>query len=567
MVDFEFGCAAPNGTMVLEVGSLGLVAGAFDSFGLEDLINQKIGKEGSHVKVNSGAISKALVMQMLNVPYQTLSGTEEYYKNIALKTLVKDKITHKDLGRGVLGRFLDAVADYGSEKLYLECASQVVKSLGITISEGHIDSTSFHYDGKTREESDCELVLKKGYSRDHRPDLNQAIEVMIADGQSRIPFYAKNVSGNINDNRSFNNALKYAVSTIKEQLRDFKYLVGDSALCTPDNFDEAAKQGMKLVTRMPDKNSFATQCFEKCSPDGMNPVFEADEQSEQVPLGQWCGETMIGEQRVKALLVFNGNLKEQKSQTINKKASKELDEMTAKIKKLSTSPCKCKQDAKKAVDELKKKCHYCEISGVEYEEVYKNAKKGRPAADKEAEKILVAVKVTANVTINEKEVARTLEKEMMYVIVTNDTERDWSMGELLSTYKRNSVIERNWRCCKNPKFFVDAIYLKSPSRIDALLWLMSLALLVYAAMEYKIRKVMKENNLEIPSIVRGRVEKQPTMLRFLQYVGNCRINVFKIGEGPVYISNLEPVLQKILIGLGSTWCEYFCSKNYETCFE
>ena len=135
MVDFEFGCAAPNGTMVLEVGSLGLVAGAFDTFGLEDLINQKIGKEGSHVKVNSGAISKALVMQMLNVPYQTLSGTEEYYKNIALKTLVKDKITHKDLSRGVLGRFLDAVADYGSEKLYLECASQVVKSLGITISK------------------------------------------------------------------------------------------------------------------------------------------------------------------------------------------------------------------------------------------------------------------------------------------------------------------------------------------------------------------------------------------------------------------------------------------------
>ena len=338
-------------------------------------------------------------------------------------------------------------------------------------------------------------------------------------------------------------------------------------MCTPDNFDETAKQGMKLVTSMPDKNSFATQCFEKCIPDGMKPVFEADEQSEQVPLGQWCGETVIGEQKVKALLVFNGNLKEQKSQTISKKASKELDEKTAKIKKLSTSPCKCKQDAKKAVDELKKKCHYCEISGVEYKEVYKNAKKGRHAADKEAEKILVAVKVTANVTINEKEVARTLEKKIMYVVVTNDTERDWGTGELLSTYKRNSVIERNWRCCKNTKFFVDASYLKSPSHIDALLWLMNLALLVYAAMEYKIRKVMKENNLEIPSIVRGRVEKQPTMLRFLQYVGNCRINMFKIGEGSVYISNLEPVLQKILIGLGPTWCEYFSSKNYETCFE
>ena len=76
MVDFEFGCATPNGTMILEVGSLGLVDGAFDTFVLEDLINQKIGKEGSHVEVNSGAISKALVTQMLNVPYQTLSGCQ-----------------------------------------------------------------------------------------------------------------------------------------------------------------------------------------------------------------------------------------------------------------------------------------------------------------------------------------------------------------------------------------------------------------------------------------------------------------------------------------------------------
>lgn len=64
-----------------EIDNLGLVAAAFDEFELEPLINSAIGKVGSHVVVDSGALIKLLVMQQLNVPYQSLSGTEEYDEN------------------------------------------------------------------------------------------------------------------------------------------------------------------------------------------------------------------------------------------------------------------------------------------------------------------------------------------------------------------------------------------------------------------------------------------------------------------------------------------------------
>lgn len=563
---FDFGNIVSNGEMSMELGNLGLVAGAFDDFELEKLINSRIGKDGSHVKADCGAISKALVMQMLNVPYQTLSGTEEYFTQMPLAALVQEKITCKDLGRGVLGRYLDSIAEYGSEKLYLECASQVIDRAGVTITEGHVDSTSFHYDGASREEIGCELVLRQGYSRDHRPELNQAIEVMIADGRSRIPFYAKNVSGNINDKRSFNNVLKYAVTNIKEQFRDFKYMVGDSALCTPDNFTESGTQKVYLVTRMPDSNDFAKKSFTECRQDELTKIFENEECTGGSPQGKWLENTIIGDQKVKALLVFNGYLRGQKEKTLNKRADKELEQVKAKIKKLSTQPCKCRGDAEKAVAEIVKKSRFCKITDITYEEVYKKASKGRPAKNKTNEQILASVKVTAKVSIDQQILSEKLEKEMMYILVTNDITRKWSMAELLSTYKRNSVIERNWRCCKSPKMFIDAIYLKNPSRIDALLWLMSLALLLYAAMEYKIRKVMKENDLEIPSIIRGKIEKQPTMARFLQYVGNLRIHVIKAPDGIVYISNLSQPVQKILLKLGEKWCWYFNSRTHEAYF-
>ena len=58
-----------------ELGTLGLVAGSFDFLGLEGLINENVGKKGSHVRANTGVEVKALIMQMLYVEWQGLMNT------------------------------------------------------------------------------------------------------------------------------------------------------------------------------------------------------------------------------------------------------------------------------------------------------------------------------------------------------------------------------------------------------------------------------------------------------------------------------------------------------------
>lgn len=114
--------------------------------------------------------------------------------------------------------------------------------------------------------------------------------------------------------------------------------------------------------------------------------------------------------------------------------------------------------------------------------------------------VLAAVKVHDAASINKETVDKAIAQEMMYVIVTTDTERNWTMAALLGVYKRQSVIERSWRVCKDPRFFVDSIYLKKPSRIDALLRLMSLDLLEYSALEYYLRRTMREHQLSIKKL-------------------------------------------------------------------
>ena len=75
---------------VKDVGNLALIAGAFDHFGLQSVIDSHIGKKGSHVQVNAGAIVKAMVCQLLNAPYQSLNGTSEYFKRRPVSTLLRD---------------------------------------------------------------------------------------------------------------------------------------------------------------------------------------------------------------------------------------------------------------------------------------------------------------------------------------------------------------------------------------------------------------------------------------------------------------------------------------------
>lgn len=119
--------------------------------------------------------------------------------------------------------------------MFLRCSQAVATKLELNPVSVHIDSTSFHYEGQTRVEEGCDIVLDKGYSRDSHPELNQINELMICDEFSHIPLFEKCVSGHTSDKTSFKDVIITYWSLIKEQFKDLRYLVADSALCTSDN--------------------------------------------------------------------------------------------------------------------------------------------------------------------------------------------------------------------------------------------------------------------------------------------------------------------------------------------
>ena len=75
----------------------------------------------------------------------------------------------------------------------------------------HLDSSSFHLDGSYNsgddEPVDGVIQIKRGYSRDNRPDLNQVVLELSAENTAGLPLLMRPLSGNASDKTSFQEAV------------------------------------------------------------------------------------------------------------------------------------------------------------------------------------------------------------------------------------------------------------------------------------------------------------------------------------------------------------------------
>jgi transposase len=87
---------------------------------------------------------------------------------------------------------------------------------------------------------------------------------------------------------------------------------------------------------------------------------------------------------------------------------------------------------------------------------------------------------------------------------------------MLDSYKEQATtVERGFRFLKDPLFFADSLFLKSPARIMAMIMIMGLCLWIYALAEWRIRQQLREQNETIPD-QKGKPTQRPTMRRIAQ---------------------------------------------------
>nr|WP_240761775.1 IS1634 family transposase [Nitrosococcus wardiae] len=138
-----------------------------------------------------------------------------------------------------------------------------------------------------------------------------------------------------------------------------------------------------------------------------------------------------------------------------------------------------------------------------------------------------------------------------FIVATNelDTEK-LPPAELLAAYKQQSQVEKGFRCLKDPLFLASSLFLKSPQRIMALLMVMTLCLLVYSALEYRMRQVLSAHRQSFPD-QKGNPISNPTARWVFQcFVG---IHVLMVNELQELVLNLDEHHQRLLALLGTAY--------------
>ncbi|MCG9603425.1 IS1634 family transposase, partial [Vibrio sp. Isolate31] len=194
--------------VIKRLDHLGLIAAFCHEVGLPGIIDRIIPKYSDH-NVSHGDAVLAMILNGLGFHSRTLHMFSDFFETKPVAKLLAKNIEAHHLTDDVLGRTLDALYEADVSALYQAIAEHVVDNLRLKTDSIHLDITSFHVDGEYAQDEDLNAIkLVKGYSRDHRPELNQVVLELICENQAGLPVYMQALSGNTNDAKAFSEVTK-----------------------------------------------------------------------------------------------------------------------------------------------------------------------------------------------------------------------------------------------------------------------------------------------------------------------------------------------------------------------
>ena len=347
----------------------GLVAGFYHSLGFADIIDKALGGAAPERKISSGQLVTAMVLNGLGFTGRTLHMYSEYFRNKLVDRLIGEDVLPEHINDDALGRCLDSLYEYGVSNLYQQLGEAVVTKLGLLTEALHLDSTSFHYDGQATEDDEPRHIrIARGYSRDHRPELNQVILNLICENQSVIPVYMKPASGNSNDMEGFKQIVKAHIGSLKAAQASC-YFVADAALYVKETIEDLDAQGQLFITRVPQTLQEAKALIKHAPTLMFTPISQGYEGISY--------DSEYGGVKQKWLLIRSEQAYKREQHNLNKRMLKAGEQARKNFKQLGQQRFACAQDAQTALIKWQDKQAVCDVN-AQVTEVAVYASAGRP---------------------------------------------------------------------------------------------------------------------------------------------------------------------------------------------
>ena len=253
-----------------------------------------------------------------------------------------------------------------------ELALSVCRQEGIDARFNHLDTTSFSLTGDYVPDSDEHAIaITHGYSKDHRPDLKQAVLELMVSQDGGVPLMSKSWDGNASDTQIFQERAQALLATFQGSPSP-RYLVADAKLYTEENATNLAKLG--FITRIPGTLKLVAQVITQALKWDTWQCLDATTRYQRIAL---CHYGMAQ----RWLVVWSQASLERAEASVNKACQREAEAVKKQLFHLQAKRFETPGQAQQALSELANQWRYHQVQSYELIDHKRYAKKGRPMAD------------------------------------------------------------------------------------------------------------------------------------------------------------------------------------------
>lgn len=535
----------------LQVGALPLIHAIVKRMRLKEILYKYIPAHGNE---DIPAVETLmLLVYNLILGKDPLYELQEWVESIDFRCIDIGNYGKVEFNDDRFGRALNKLYMTDRASLMTEIVVSFVREFEIALTRLSNDATTIKAFGKYPGRTKTGLELKKGNSKDHRPDLKQLVFSLSIAGDGAVPVHYKCYSGNVTDDKThietWNSLLKIT------GYPDFLY-VADSKLCTDEQLSYIVDNGGRVVTIIPETwnevESFKEKLREtkkakdiiwrrrKPGSDDKNEYFSA-----------FRGDYFTTKRGYKIHWIYSSEKRKrdrEKREKHLKKVEQCLVELNGKINKRGLKTSTAIEEAAQQIVEEHKLENLFHISISTITEKYQiQIGTGRPGKNT---KYKIGVNRLFTLSWTQKKHALKEEAQTDGVFPLLCTDNELTAKEVLKAYKYQPRLEKRFSQFKKIHNAAPLLF-KKIERIEANMFGFFIALVVQALIEREVRNKMKEHKIEkIRVYPEHREASHPTTSKIIDRFDN--ICTYKIMETAKVVETFRDSLnedQKLILSL------------------
>jgi transposase len=446
---------------------------------------------------------------------------------------------------------LDAMFYYGLGNLEAQITRKMIDAFDIENEICHNDTTcALVYGNCDNNQSDQSIKISFGYSKKYRNDLKQLVWSMSVSSDSAFPLFQQAFSGNTADVDTYVKQWHNLIDLLGRQ--DFLF-VGDSKVASKSNMAHIHEHDGFFLSPLPMYASYNRAFNDALNQHRFELLLAYKEKINrgfEVPL------TIDHDGRLypfRMIILFDHGLFIRKNHSLTQRIEKAQAAFDLLASKLNTYRLKTRAAIDKACKGIVKKYQVSEFLQYSIHSdpklTYKNKKKGRPSATQPVEKVkIVKEHFRLQVHLNEKAVEDARYRAGYYPLVTNKPAEALSIQEAMIAHKNQYKVEHTYRRSKT-NLSLEPIYLQTPERIEAYLFLFKIALQIIVLMERTARSNIRSRNKGLDEFMPNKKDyRRPKAEYLLQKFEFVVVGRMPLADGKNYgfVSELNDLQNDIL---------------------